>query len=102
MDMLASWQGLRENIYYLLINGRILKLHDPSLNIVPDGRITNLNMFIPIMENWILSELDTTLIITVDHGRSQPLTEKDHQHLVNPNGLTTGLTSCHVFVDFVP
>ena len=48
------------------------------------------------MENWILREFDTTLIIAVYDGQWQLLTKSFYQHLTKANGLATDLTGRHV------
>ena len=42
--MLASWQGLCENAYYLLICGYVLELYNSLLNTVSDEVIPDLYM----------------------------------------------------------
>ena len=43
-DKLASPQRLRQHVCYLLISGNVLKHHCPSLNIVLDEMIPDLNV----------------------------------------------------------
>jgi hypothetical protein len=54
MDMLSPWQGVGENIYYLLIILNILKLNYPTLNPISDEMIYDINMLRPVMKHWIL------------------------------------------------
>ena len=42
--MLASLQGLRENVYYLLLYGYVLELHNSLLNTVSDEVVPDLYM----------------------------------------------------------
>ena len=42
--MLPSWQGLRENVCYLLICGYVLELYSSLLNIVFDEMVPDLYM----------------------------------------------------------
>lgn len=51
---LALRQSFGEDVYNLLICGDILELHNPSLNIVPDELIPDLNMLEPVRKHWIL------------------------------------------------
>ena len=62
---LSFLKSLRQNVRYLLSCGHILKLNCPSLNPITNEVISDLNMFRPVMENWILRESNATLIITV-------------------------------------
>ena len=75
IDMLASWQGLCENVGYLLISKYVLKLHCPFLNIVTDEVVSDPYVFSPVMKNWILHEFYATLIIIVNQCRPQLLTK---------------------------
>ena len=43
-DKLAPPQRLRQNVWYLLICGNVLKHHCPSLSIVSDEMIPDLNV----------------------------------------------------------
>ena len=63
---LSFFKSLRQNVRYLLSCGHILKLNCPSLNPIMDEVISDLNMFRPVMENWILRESNATLIIAVN------------------------------------
>ena len=96
MYMLTSWQGLHENVCYLLISGYILKLESSLLNTITDEVLPDLYMFRPIVKNWILREFYATLIITANHCLSQPLTKPTNQHLEKPYGLTASLTRYHI------
>jgi hypothetical protein len=44
-------KSLSEDVHYLLISGYKLKLNCPSLNIVLDEVISNLDVFGPVMKN---------------------------------------------------
>ena len=55
-DMLAPWQGLGENICYLVICRYILQLNCPSLNPVTNEVVHDLNMLRLVMKHWILRE----------------------------------------------
>jgi hypothetical protein len=74
-DMLAPWQGLGENICYLIIYRYILQLNYLSLNLVTNEVVPDLNMLRPVMKHWILIEFYATLIITVNDSRRHLLTE---------------------------
>ena len=43
--ILPSWQGLRENVRYLLISGYVLKLYSSSLDTVSNEVVPDLYMF---------------------------------------------------------
>jgi hypothetical protein len=58
--------------------------------------ISNLDVFRPIMKNWILREFYATLIVTLNHCGPQMHTKYPNQQLAKPYGLTTGLTGCNV------
>jgi hypothetical protein len=66
-------QIFREDVYNLLICRNVLKLHNSSLNIVPDEVIPDINMLRLVMEHWILREFNATLIITMNGDRLQLL-----------------------------
>jgi hypothetical protein len=67
---LASSQSLSEDFHYLFISGYKLKLNYPSLNIVPDEVISNIDVFRLVMKNWNLIEFYATLIVKVNHVAS--------------------------------
>ena len=94
--MLPSQQGLRENVRYLLISGYVLKLYKSSLNTISNEVVPNLYMLLPMVKHWILREFYATMIITVNHHCSQPLTKQTNQHLAKPYGQATSLTRCHI------
>ena len=51
-----------QNICNLLISGNVLQCHCSSLNIISNEMIPDLKMVWAVMKNWILWELDATLI----------------------------------------
>ena len=73
--MLAPWQGLGENICYLVIYRYILQPNCPSLNPVTNEVVPDLNMLRLVMKHWILREFYANLIITVNDSRRHLLTE---------------------------
>jgi hypothetical protein len=75
VDMLSPWKKLRENVYNFLICRYVLKLNCPSPNPFTDEVVYDLYVLGPVMKYWILIEFDTTLIIKVNHYRSQLMTK---------------------------
>jgi hypothetical protein len=67
-------QGFGQNKCNLLICGNMLKLHCSLLGPISDKVVSN--MLGTIMEQWILREFDTTMIITIYHHRLQHLINK--------------------------
>jgi hypothetical protein len=92
----SSPQSFSEVFCYLLNNGYKLKLNCPSLNIIPDKVISNLYVFRPVMENWILKEFYATLIVRINHHGPQLHTKYPNQQLVKPYGLIDGLIGFHI------
>ena len=62
---LHSGQWLCQHISYLIVHRNILELHCSSLHHIPDIMILDLDMLQLVMEYWILSQLYTTLVVTV-------------------------------------
>ena len=64
---LCQGQWLGENICYLFCYQNILNDENFLLNHVPDIMISHLNVFRSVMKHRVLSELYTTLIVTVNN-----------------------------------
>ena len=60
---LHSGQWLHQNIIYLIIHRNILEFHCSALHHIPDIVILDLNMLQLVMENWVLSQLYTTMVV---------------------------------------
>ena len=71
-------------------------LNYPSLNIVSDEVICNLDVFGPIMKKWILKEFYSTLIVTLNYYGPQLHTKYPNQQLVKLYDLTVGLNGYHI------
>jgi len=96
MDMLAPWERLRENVFYLLVRGNILKFHNSLLDPISDEMILDPNVFGPVMEYRILWEFNTTLIIALYYRRTQLRIKQATQNLTKPNGLACSLASRNI------
>ena len=71
VDMLAPWERLRQNVCYLLIRGNVLEFHNSLLDPISDEVILDVDMLGPLMKHRILRELNTALIVTMNHRRPQ-------------------------------
>jgi hypothetical protein len=71
-------------------------LNYPSLNIVSDEVICNLDVFGPIMKKWILKEFYSTLIVTLNYYGPQLHTKYPNQQHVKPYDLKNILNGCHI------
>ena len=63
---LCQGQWLGKNICRLFCRRNILNAENVLLYHVSDIVISHLNVFRPIVKHWILGELHTTLIVTVN------------------------------------
>jgi hypothetical protein len=63
---LCQGQWLGKNICCLFYRQNILNAENVFLNYVPDIVISHFNVFRSVMKHWILGELYTALIVTVN------------------------------------
>ena len=92
---LSSTQRLRKNIYNLLIRGNVPQLHRTPLHHLSNIVVLHLHVLRPVMLNWIY--LHTTLVVTMNHGRLQPLTKQSCKEFLEPNCLTCCHTCYNIF-----
>jgi hypothetical protein len=64
---LGKWFG--EDIYNLFMSRKILHMNCLPLHHVSDIVILDFNVFRSVMKHWVLGELYTTLVITVNSSR---------------------------------
>jgi hypothetical protein len=65
--------------------------------LIPDEVISDFNVLGSIMEDWILRQFDTALIVTINYGGIQFSAKQVNKCSPEPNGLTTSLAGSHVF-----
>jgi hypothetical protein len=82
--------------FFTKICGNVLKLYYPLLYSIPDEVISDFNVLRSIMEDWILRQLDTALIVTVNYGGIQFSAKQVNKSFPEPNGFTTSLAGSHV------
>ena len=60
--------------------------------------VNDLNVLLlrPVMEDWILRELNANLIVAVNHHRSKFFIKQIYQQIVKPQSFATSLIGCHV------
>ena len=63
---LSQGQWLGQNICCLFCHRNILNAENVLLHHVPDIVISHLNVFRPVVKHWILGELYTALIVTMN------------------------------------
>jgi hypothetical protein len=63
---LCQGQWVGKNIFHLFYRWNILNVENVLLYHVPDIVISHLNVFRPVVKHWILSELYTIPIVTVN------------------------------------
>jgi hypothetical protein len=63
---LCQGQWLGKNICRLICGWNILNAENVLLNHVPDIVVSHLNVFRSVVKHWILGELYTALIVTVN------------------------------------
>ena len=71
VDMLAPWERLRQNVFYLLIRGNVLEPYNFLLDPISDEMILDADVLGPLMKHRILRELNAALIVTMNNRRPQ-------------------------------
>ena len=71
VDMLAPWERLRQNVCYLLIRRNVLEFYNSLLDPISDEVVFDTDMLGHLMKHRILCELNTALIVTMNHCRPQ-------------------------------
>jgi hypothetical protein len=79
VDKISPWKILCENVFNFLINRYVLKMNCSSLNPITYEVVFDLYVILHMMNDWILEEFDTTMIIRVNHCRPQLMRKYKNQ-----------------------